>query len=166
LCFATIKTAQSADVASEDAVVNSREIARLSRLAITTSLERLRRGDAILLFGEGSRSRTGAMQPLLPAVTRYIEDEEAWILPVGLTGTDALFPIGASGLQRVCVTARVGRPFRAVDLRARAGSDRRLMADTIGHTIATLLPERYRGVYGAAEPDADGARALAQSLVG
>jgi len=69
-CFGTIKTAQSADVASEEAVMSPREIARAARRAIETSLERLGRGEAIVLFGEGSRSRTAAMQRLLPAVTR------------------------------------------------------------------------------------------------
>jgi len=164
LCFGTIKTAQSADVASDEAVMSAREIARASRLAIDTSLERLRAGDAVVLFGEGSRSRTGGMQPLLPAVTRYLDDDEAWVLPVGLTGTEALFPVGATGLQRVRVTAHAGRPFRARDLQERSGNERRLIVDTIGCAIAAHLPQAYRGVYGDAAADLQEARRLAGAL--
>jgi len=164
LCFGTIKTAQSADVASDEAVMSAREIARASRLAIDTSLERLRAGDAIVLFGEGSRSRSGRMQRLLPAVSRYLDDDDAWVLPVGLTGTEALFPVGATGIQRVCVTAHAGRPFRARDLATRAGNDRRLIVDTIGCRIASLLPHAYRGVYDGAAPDVDDARRLSAAL--
>jgi len=164
LCFGTIKTAQSAEVASDDAVMNPRAIARASRLAIETALDRLRLGDAIVLFGEGSRSRTGQMQRILPAVARYFDDDDAWVMPVGLTGTEALFPVDATGIRRVRVTVHVGRPVRARDLRERALNDRRLMVDAIGCAIADLLPEHYRGVYATGIPEVETARRLLAAL--
>src|SRR6185436_12383803 len=93
LCFGTIKTPQSSTVSSEDAVMNPREVARVARHVIDLSHERLRLGDALLVFAEGTRSRTSGMQPMLAGATRYLDGPEAWVLPVGITGTEELFPI-------------------------------------------------------------------------
>jgi 1-acyl-sn-glycerol-3-phosphate acyltransferase len=161
LCFGTIKTAQSAGVASEEAVAGPREIARAARLAIETAHARLGAGDAVLLFGDGSRCRTGAMQRLLPAVARYLHDD-GWVLPVGLTGTENLFPVADPRLHRVRVTARVGRPFSATALVRAAGGDRGAIVDAIGLAVAALLPDAYRGRY--AEAGLDEARRVLDAL--
>ena len=55
LCFGTVKVPQSADVASDEAVLNGREVARAARRSIAVARERLQNGDALLLFGEGTR---------------------------------------------------------------------------------------------------------------
>lgn len=149
LCFGTIKVPQSADVASGEAQLNVRDVARAARQAIAVAHERLAAGDALLLFGEGTRSRTAAMQPLLPAVARYLEGSETWIVPAGLTGPESLFPLDAASVRPARVLMRLGPPMRAVDLFARAGGDRRAAMDAIGVAIAGLLPTRYRGVYAA-----------------
>jgi 1-acyl-sn-glycerol-3-phosphate acyltransferase len=150
LCFGTIKVAQSSGRASEDAVMNPREVARAARRSIDMAHERLARGDALLVFAEGTRSRTRGMQPMLAAVARYFEHAGAQILPVGITGTDQLFPIGDEIVHSVAIVARVGAPLDAECLRARVHGDRRAMMDLIGRAIAALLPDEYRGVYRAA----------------
>jgi 1-acyl-sn-glycerol-3-phosphate acyltransferase len=147
LCFATIKTPQSSALSSEDAVMPARDVARAARLTIDIARERIRRGDALLVFAEGTRSRSGGMQPLLTGVTRYFEEPGAMVLPVGITGTEALYPIGEETLNPVQVIARIGPPIAAEALRARAGRDRRLMMDEVGFAIAALLPPEYRGAY-------------------
>jgi 1-acyl-sn-glycerol-3-phosphate acyltransferase len=129
--------------------MHPREVARVARHAIALARERLEAGDALLLFGEGRRSRTGAMQPMLPAVARYIEGLRVSVLPVGITGTAGLFPIDAETVHPVRVTARVGPPIPASSLSGYADGDRRGMMDGIGMTIARLLPASYRGCYGA-----------------
>jgi len=93
-----------------------------------------------------------------------LDDGDVWVLPVGITGTEALFPIGATSIQRVRVTARAGRPFRAADLRRSGGGDRRTMADAIGVAIASLLPASYRGVYGDNATDLEQARDVWRAL--
>jgi 1-acyl-sn-glycerol-3-phosphate acyltransferase len=145
LCFGTIKVAQSAGVASEDAVMNAREVARAARRSIEIAQERLARGDALLVFAEGSRSRTRGMQPLLPAVARYLSPESL-ILPVAITGTDSLFPIGDEIVHAVAIIARIGAPLSPAALLNQSG-DRRAMMDSVGRAIAALLPPAYRGVY-------------------
>jgi 1-acyl-sn-glycerol-3-phosphate acyltransferase len=147
LCFGTVKVPQSTDVASAEAVLNAREVARAARQAIDVARQRLRDGDALLLFGEGTRSRTGAMQSMLPGVARYLDVPGTWVLPAGLTGPEALFPLEGSTLRPARLVLHLGRPVPASLLLERAGDDRRLAMDTIGLAVAELLPTEYRGVY-------------------
>lgn len=147
LCFGTVKVPQSADVASEEAVLNGREAARAARRSIQVALGRLQGGDALLLFGEGTRSRTGEMQSMLAGVARYFEVPGTRVLPVGLAGSETLFPVDGSTLRPARVTLQVGRALSADALLTRAERDRRVIMDTIGLAIAEAVPPSYRGVY-------------------
>ncbi len=147
LCFGTVKVPQSADVASGEAAMNGREVARAARRSIDVARGRLREGDALLLFGEGTRSRSGEMQPMLSGVARYLDVPDTWVMPVGLAGPETLFSIESATLQPARVVMRVGRPIRAVSLLAQAAGDRRTVMDAIGLAVAELIPPEYRGVY-------------------
>ena len=156
LCFGTIRTPQSTTLSTEDAVMDPREVARAARQSIEIAHERLRVGDALLVFAEGTRSRTYEMQPMLAGVTRYLECPGTLVVPVGIVGTEALFPIGEDALHPVRIEVRVGRPIEAQELRERAGGDRRVMMDRVGLAVAALLPPEYRGAYGDAVTDTGG----------
>jgi 1-acyl-sn-glycerol-3-phosphate acyltransferase len=147
LCFGTIKTPQSSAVSSEEAVMNVREVARAARRSIDVAHERLFRGDALLVFAEGTRSRTREMQQTLTAVTRYFDFPDVWVLPAGITGSDAMFPIGEDGLHQVTAVITIGSPVEARALHDDASGDRRLMMDMVGTKIAELLSADYRGAY-------------------
>jgi 1-acyl-sn-glycerol-3-phosphate acyltransferase len=164
LCFGTIKTPQSSALSSEAAVMNPREVARAARRAIDVAHDRLALGDALLVFAEGTRSRSTGLQPMLAAVSRYLDVPNLWILPVGIAGTEALFPIGDDTVHAVRIVTRLGRPFQASALSARAGHDRRMMMDVAGLSIAELLPVAYRGVYADSAPDLTDARRVKQTL--
>ncbi len=164
LCFGTIKTPQSSALSSEAAVMNPREVARAARRAIDVAHDRLALGDALLVFAEGTRSRSTGLQPMLAAVSRYLDFPDLWILPVGIAGTEALFPIGDDTVHAVRIVTRLGRPFRASALSARTGNDRRMMMDVAGLSIAELLPAEYRGVYADSAPDLTDARRVKQTL--
>lgn len=148
LCFGTIKVPQSSERSSEEAVMNLRDVARAARRAIEIAQERVSLGEALLIFAEGSRSRTAGMQRFLSGTSRYLDVPGTWILPAGITGTEKLFPIDGTGLHPVPVTMTIGRPFAASDLRDRFRKDRQATMDHIGRSVATLLPPAYRGVYG------------------
>jgi 1-acyl-sn-glycerol-3-phosphate acyltransferase len=150
LCFGTIKTPQSSTVSSEDAVMNPRDVARAARRSIDIAHERLFRGDALLVFVEGTRSRTRGMQQTLTAVTRYFDFPAVWVLPIGITGTEEMFPIGEDGLHPVTAIVAIGAPLEARALHEDANGDRRAMMDAVGTKIAALLPADYRGAYGQA----------------
>jgi 1-acyl-sn-glycerol-3-phosphate acyltransferase len=150
LCFGTIKVPQNAGVASGEAQLHARDVARAARQAIEVALGRLAAGDALLLFGEGTRSRTASMQPMLAGVARYLELPGTWIVPVGLTGPESLFPVDAPTVHPARIVMQIGAPIPAASLIARARGNRRLVIDAIGLAIADLLPRPYRGLYGDA----------------
>jgi len=147
LCFGTVKVPQSAEVSSGEAVLSAREVAHAARRSIEVARERLAAGDALVIFGEGTRSRTREMHRLLPGVARYLDVPGACVLPIGIVGTDDLFPIGAEGIHPCRGEVHVGQPIDVRVLRTTAGGDRRLMVDAIGLAIAELLPAEYRGAY-------------------
>jgi 1-acyl-sn-glycerol-3-phosphate acyltransferase len=165
LCFGTIKTPQSATRSSEEAVMPQREVARRAREAIAVAMGRLQRGDAILIFVEGTRSRKGTMQRALPGVARYVESPDTLIVPIAICGSERFVPIGVDHMNPTRVVIRAGRAASVGSLQAAAGSNRQLRMDAVGVAIARLLPPEYRGVYadGASEPEA---RAVADSVFG
>lgn len=164
LCFGTIKTPQSSGVSSDDAVMNPREVAAAARRTIQIAQDRLKAGDALLVFAEGTRSRTASMQPLLPGITRYLEDPDLWVVPVGIAGSETLFPIGETGLHPSRIIVSIGRPVRAGALRERGHGNRRIMMDVMGLAIAARLPASYRGAYADDAPELDTARQVFASL--
>src|SRR5262249_10175916 len=144
LCFATIKTPQSSDVATDEAAMDARDVARAARLTIQVAHDRLRAGEALLVFPEGTRSRTGGLQPFRPAAARYLDGSDTWVIPIGLVGTDTLFPISGGAINPARVEMHVGAPVRARDLHAYLGRNRRALMDGVRHLVADLLPERNR----------------------
>jgi len=147
LCFGTIRTPQSSGLSTEEAAMPRREVAQAARRSIEIAHNRLRLGDALLVFAEGTRSRTRELQRLLSGAARYLDVEDTWVLPIGITGTEALFPVDAEELHRVSVRVRLGAPMPVSRLRADAGGDRQRMMDAVGSAIAGVLPAEYRGVY-------------------
>lgn len=148
LCFGTIKVAQSSGRSSEDAVMTPREVARAARRSIEHAHARLAAGDALLVFAEGTRSRTGGMQQMLAGVSRYLDVPGITVCPIGIAGTEDFFPIGDESIHPVTVHISVGAPVAAAELDAASGDDRQRMMDLAGRMIAAQLPPPYRGVYG------------------
>jgi len=165
LCFGTIKTPQSSALSTEEAVMTPRDVARAARRSIDVAHQRLRAGDALLIFAEGTRSRAYGLQSMLAGATRYLDGPGTWVLPVGITGTEALFPVEGEMIHSVRTVARIGRPIQTSVLRARAADHRRLMMDTVGVAIAELLPPEFRGAYGDDVADLDDARRLRHDLL-
>ena len=107
LCFGTINTCRVARVRRRSGHECPRGRAR------RPSMHRYRaraspHGEALLVFAEGARSRTRGMQEMLPGASRYLEGPDTWVLPVGIIGTEALFPIGEDTLHTVRIVARAG----------------------------------------------------------
>jgi 1-acyl-sn-glycerol-3-phosphate acyltransferase len=163
LCFGTIKMPQSQSTASGEAVMPRREVARLAMETLLTVEERRQKGDQLLVFVEGTRSRTATMQRVLPAAARYFEVPGTQIVPLGLWGTENLMTLETENVTPSEAHARVGRVIDASELFERAGGKRPVVADALGYLIADLLPPEYRGEY-AREATAPAARTVASSF--
>ncbi len=161
LCFGTIKMPQSQSTASGEAVMPRREVARLALETLATVEERRQKGDQLLVFVEGTRSRAATMQRVLPAAARYFEAPGTQIVPLGLWGTERLMRPETETVMPTEVHARVGRAIDAGDLFECAGGKRPVVADALGFLIADLLPPEYRGEY--ASEDISPAARLAAS---
>jgi 1-acyl-sn-glycerol-3-phosphate acyltransferase len=164
LCFGTIKMPQSQSTASGEAVMPRREVARLALETLRSVEERRAKGDHLMVFVEGTRSRTAAMQRVLPAAARYFETAGTKIVPLGLHGTEKLMPLETETVTPSVVRLTVGRVIDAGELFARAGGKRPVVADALGFLIADLLPPEYRGDYARTAPGLEAARAAASSF--
>lgn len=163
LCFGTIKMPQSQSTASGDAVMPRREVARLALETLATVEQRRQKGEQLLVFVEGTRSRTATMQRVLPAAARYFEGPGTQIVPLGLWGTEKLMSPETEKVMLSEVHARVGAVIDAGLLFERAGGKRPVVADALGYLIGDLLPPEYRGEY-SSEEIAPAARAVASSF--
>ncbi len=121
----------------------------------------LNEGHVLMIFPEGTRSRTGELQKPKDGLAMLALRTGAPIVPIGIAGTDRVWPKGRL-LPRPGghATMRVGPSFRLAD-ELPDGLDRKrakaLATDLIMRRIAAELPPRHRGPYGEeAEPSAVG----------
>jgi 1-acyl-sn-glycerol-3-phosphate acyltransferase len=91
------------------AKLSGRELARRSLAAVSESHRAMSQGYVLLLYPEGSRTRTGKLQPFLPAVYRYFKQPGTVIVPAALEGTSIVMGVGASGIRPAPCTLRFGR---------------------------------------------------------
>lgn len=111
-------------------------------------------GQVLLVFPEGTRSPTGALQEARDGVAMLALRTGATIVPLAVSGTDRVWPKGRT-LPRPGgrVTLHVGAPIRLGEV-IPADADRRTAkaaaTEAIMRRIAELLPPRQRGVYARA----------------
>jgi len=118
----------------------------------------LQAGNVLLVFPEGTRSPTGGLQRPREGIGLLAQRSRAPILPVGVTGSDGVWPRGDRPHLGGRIVIRVGRPFTLEAVLGDEIGDRRqvkrLATDAIMERIAALLPQGQRGVYGAGGDDA------------
>ena len=123
--------------------------------AITKIVKLVKGGENLMIFPEGTRSRTGAMIEGKKGILLIARLTKATIVPIGMTGTEILLPINMSGDMG-------GEKFNYADININFGTpislpkkdkdedkheyDERCM-EYIMKSIANLLPESYKGVY-------------------
>lgn len=108
-------------------------------------------GEAVAMFPEGHRSKGGGLQQPYPGTALIALRSGAPILPVGITGTEAVTTPTVL-LKKPPITVTIGEPFtlptsgRVTSAAVQAGSDE------IMRRIAALLPPSYRGMYAGDSP--------------
>lgn len=123
--------------------------------AITKIVKLVRGGENIMIFPEGTRSRTGSMIEGKKGILLIARLSKARIIPIGMTGTEILLPINKDGdmggekFNYSDINIKFGEPVslppKGKDEDKHSYDDRCM--EYIMKSIASLLPEKYRGIY-------------------
>jgi len=100
------------------------------------AFRRVVRTNPVLLFPEGTRSRTGHMGPGLPVLVNYLRGN--LVLPLALQGTETMLAVGAKLPRRIRVVLKVGKAFIAKA--SPQISKEREMAGYVSRVVALLDP--------------------------
>jgi 1-acyl-sn-glycerol-3-phosphate acyltransferase len=117
--------------------------------ALREVLDRLKRGWALAMAPEGTRSKTGTLLPGRPGASYLAAKSGVPVIPVGGIGTeDWRIKANLRRLRRTEVLLRMGKPFVLPPL-PKQGREAALAAhtDEIMCQIAVLLPPEQRGAY-------------------
>lgn len=123
--------------------------------AITNMVKLVKSGESIMMFPEGTRSRSRSMIEAKKGVLLIARLTKAPIVPIGLWGSENLLPINEGGSmadetwQYADVHVRIGEPIMLPTKNEdedKKDFEKRSM-NYIMKSISMLLPEEYRGVY-------------------
>ena len=118
------------------------------RKAIKKAVAVLKEGSSILIFPEGTRSRSGGMIQGRSGVYLISKLAGVKIIPIGITGTEKCLPIATEGKMSKesfvysKVTVKIGQSFYAEEFKEFDEPISGMMKK-----IAELLPNDYRGYY-------------------
>lgn len=123
--------------------------------AITAIIKTVRSGENLMIFPEGTRSRTGAMIEGKKGILLIARTTKAPIVPISIWGTDKLLPINEGGnmfdekWNKADVYIKIGEPL---NLRKKDKDEDKHQYDDqcmndIMKSIANNLPDEYKGVY-------------------
>ncbi|QOR34701.1 1-acyl-sn-glycerol-3-phosphate acyltransferase [Clostridium sp. 'deep sea'] len=121
--------------------------------AIKNCVALLKSGGSLVIFPEGTRSRSAAMSEAKKGFVLLARLSGASIMPIALEGTEVLLPIndsnmGREKLHKATVHVKFGEAFTLPDKRKVQVEDfNRYAADFCMGKIAELMSPRYRGHY-------------------
>lgn len=139
-------------------IEEKKEKSRINQRAYRDSRRVVNEGFEIVIFPEGTRSRTGYLGEGITEVAAYVEHySDAVILPVALIDTDKRIPVGIPEIRRPLsvfkltrgpVGVRVGQPIQVSDLSERfcqlsKGEKREMSMKYVMGRIGELLPPRH-----------------------
>lgn len=115
--------------------------------AMRAGLEFLKKGGALGIAPEGTRSQVGALLEGKPGTVLLADKARVPIVPVGISGSEVMMH-NLRHLRRSDITLHFGKPFYLppMDRNDRAGW-LKCCTDDIMCRIAVLLPPAYHGFY-------------------
>jgi 1-acyl-sn-glycerol-3-phosphate acyltransferase len=109
-----------------------------ARRSIEEAKRRIRNGDKVLLFPEGTRSRDGQLAAFKKGGFHLALDAGVPIVPVAISGSRELMPPGSYLVRSGRVRVIVGEPIPTVGL---SDADRDLLLEKVRGIIARALAE-------------------------
>jgi 1-acyl-sn-glycerol-3-phosphate acyltransferase len=131
-----------------------RDSARAAQESLDLALSHLRSGGAFGIYPEGTRSRDGRLYRFRTGVAWLALETGCPVVPVALTGTDKLQPIGAR-LPRVRrFTVEFGAPLTFAERYAGvpAGQARRAVTDEIQAAVHAMSGQELAPDYNQRQP--------------
>lgn len=121
------------------AIPVNRRSSRAAQESLDLALEVLQQGRAFGIYPEGTRSRDGRLYRGRTGVAFLALTAGVPVVPVGLTGTADVQPVGARMPRRAKVVIRFGPPIHPADYAGLpAGRARRQLTDDVMDAIAGL----------------------------
>ncbi len=112
---------------------------RASLKSMSDAVRTLReQGMSMLLFPEGGRSKDGLLQEFIEGSAYIAIKSGVPAVPVAMTGTREVLPMGSMQIMRGVVHLRIGDPIPTAGLTAK---DRANLAQTMHDKVADLLSE-------------------------
>jgi len=124
-----------------------RQTHRAAQEALDTAMTVLDAGGGFGIYPEGTRSRDGRLARGKTGVAWLALTAGCPVVPVGITGTDRIQPVGASWPRPHHVSVTFGPPLTFPELTGKAGNGkaRREVTDTIMEAIAELSGQAKAG---------------------
>lgn len=155
--FRTMLVASPRDMAENESI--RRELTRLNLRSYKEAKERQKKGEALILYPEGTRSRNGVMLPFHGPLFNYLEG--TIVLPVAVQGPDKILHADslqfgfAEGSMEIAEPVYVGSKISAPEgIRLFDPDDypketrKQETLDMLGRAVAAMLPKAMRGHYG------------------
>ncbi|QWK22222.1 lysophospholipid acyltransferase family protein [Thermus antranikianii] len=113
--------------------------------AIKGAIRALERGMAFGIFPEGTRSRTGKLQPFKTGVAAIALRTGSPVVPVAVVGTDQAWPVGRKLFRlRKAIRVIYGKPIPVPRLSRFTHQELESLTREIEARVRELLPPQYR----------------------
>jgi 1-acyl-sn-glycerol-3-phosphate acyltransferase len=126
-----------------------RDDTKAALASLDTALDVLGRGEAFGIYPEGTRSRDGRLYRGRTGVAHLALTSGAPVVPVGLSGTQDIQPVGTTVPRLADVTVRFGEPIHVAGRYdgVPLGRARREVTDAVMEAIHALTGQELAGVY-------------------
>jgi 1-acyl-sn-glycerol-3-phosphate acyltransferase len=109
-----------------------------ARRTMDEAARRIKAGQSVVIFPEGTRTRDGRLCPFKKGGFHLAVDSGVSIVPVAIRGSRALMPRGAAIIRAGTVSVEVGEPIPTAGLTT---ADRDALIARVRGEIATMLGE-------------------------
>ncbi|HCH66718.1 MAG TPA: hypothetical protein DFR83_28200 [Deltaproteobacteria bacterium] len=113
-CLNTLPTPQSSAVTGASRS-EMRALLRRALASIRSAAELMAEGRILLLYAEGTRSRTGRLQPFLKAVARYLDVPDLRVVPMASWGSERIMPIGGEQITPAPMHLHIAPSFAVAE---------------------------------------------------